>query len=92
VSSSQPRFSYTAAAFDLFSNDMDQFDSTARFNAFNSAISNGPFEVVAPNATVAVPVSVNPAEFASTPAKGLMIVTQDDKNGPEEANLLKLKF
>jgi minor extracellular serine protease Vpr len=92
VSSAHPRFSYTAATFDLFSPDMDQFDTTARFNAFNSAISNGQFEVVAPNATVSVPVSVNPAEFASTPAMGLMIVTQDDKNGVAEANLLKVKF
>jgi minor extracellular serine protease Vpr len=92
VSSAQPRFSYTAAAFDLFGDDSDQFDTAARFNAFNSAISNGQFELVTPNATVSVPVSVNPAEFASTPAKGLMIVTFDDKNGAPEANLLRVKF
>ena len=36
--------------------------------------------------------SGDPAEFARTPAKGLMIVTQDDKNALEEANLLKVKF
>jgi subtilisin family serine protease len=92
VAAAQPRFSYSAAAFDLFSSDSDQFDTSARFNAFASAISNGQFEVVDPDATVSVPVTVNPAEFASTPAKGLMVVTQDDKNGAAEANLVKVKF
>ena len=92
VTAANPRFSYTVADFDLFSNTTDAFDGTASFNAFNSAISNGQFETVAPDATVPVPVSVDPAEFAITPALGLMIVTQDDKNGAAEANLVKVKF
>ena len=36
---------------------------------------------VAPNATVSVPVAINPAEAAITPPLGYMIVTQDNKNG-----------
>jgi hypothetical protein len=41
---------------------------------------------------VSVPVAVNPAEAAITPPKGYMIVTQDNKNGPHEVKLIKMKF
>ena len=91
ITAANPRFVYTAAGFDLFSSDSDQLDTAASFNAFNSAISNGQFEVLEPNDVVSVPVSIDPSEFALTPAKGLMIVTPDDKNGASEANLLKVK-
>jgi minor extracellular serine protease Vpr len=92
VTAANPRFAYNVTAFDLESDGTDQFTASASFNAFNSAISNGQFEVVAPDASVGVPVSVDSAEFAITPALGLMIVTQDDKNGAAEANLVKVKF
>ena len=37
-----------------------------------------------------MPFSVNTAEMALTPALGLMVVTQDNKNGTDEANLIKI--
>ena len=37
-----------------------------------------------------VPVSINPAEWAQTPALGAMIVTLDNKAGEQEAALLPL--
>jgi len=92
VTAANPRFSYTVADFDLFSDVTDTFTESASFNAFSSAISNGQFEVVAPDATVLVPVSVDPAEAALSPFKGLMIVTQDNKNGAKEADLVKVKY
>ncbi|HKE94250.1 MAG TPA: hypothetical protein VKB34_08105, partial [Povalibacter sp.] len=81
-----------AAAFDLFGPDFDQFDTVASFNAFSSAISNGQFVLVAPDDAVTVPVSVDPTEAAVTPFKGLMVVSQDNKNGGAEADLVKVKF
>src|SRR5262249_9378044 len=38
VTPDHPRFSYTAAAFDLFSDISDSFTATASFNAFTPAI------------------------------------------------------
>ena len=38
-----------------------------------------------------MPFTVNATEWAATPALGLMIVTQDNRNGIGEANLVKLK-
>ncbi len=91
VTPANPRFSYTVESFDLFSSDQDSFPTSAKFNAFSSAVSTGDFAVVNPNAAVGVTVSVNPAEFAVTPPLGFMIVSQDNKNGAPEVNLLSVK-
>ncbi len=87
-----PRFSYNVVAYDLQSDASDTFATTARFNAFTPGISNGAFELVAPDTTVSVPIEVDPAEFGTTPALGVMIVAQDNKNGAQEARLLPAKF
>ena len=91
LSPANPRFVYTAASFDLFSPDSDQFESAAGFNAFSSAITNGDFVGLNPDDQVSVPFAVNAAEWAITPALGIMVVTPDNKNGAGEANLLKVK-
>jgi hypothetical protein len=92
LAADHPRFSYNVVAFDLQSDAVDTFATGAKFNAFTPAISNGAFELVAPNATASVPISIDPAEFGTTPALGVMIVAQDNRNGPQEARLLPAKF
>jgi subtilisin family serine protease len=92
VTAANPRFTYTAESFDLLDTGSDAFTTTAGFNAFGSAISNAQFVSVDPNTTVSVPVTVDSIEFALTPPMGLMVVTQDNKNGANEADLVKLKF
>jgi minor extracellular serine protease Vpr len=91
ITSPNPRFAYTAVGFDLLSNDHDRFEEAASFNAFDSAIETGQFVVVRPDELESVPVHVNSAEAQKTPAKGLMIVTQDNKNGPREADLITVR-
>jgi hypothetical protein len=88
VTAANPRFSYTAFGFDLLSDDQDAFAEAASFNAFASAISTGQFVMVNPDELVSVSVEANQAEAAITPAKGLMIVTPDNRNGPREADLI----
>src|SRR4029078_4590637 len=90
VTSGNPRFAYPAASFDFWSLDADAFESWALFNPFSNAISTGGFEVVNPGDRIHVPFTVNAAEWAATPALGLMVVTQDNRNGTDEANLLKV--
>ena len=77
--------------FDLLSDDQDAFGEAASFNVFDSAISTGAFVAVPPDAFIAVPVTINPVEAEVTPARGLMIVTQDNKNGPKEADLIRVR-
>jgi hypothetical protein len=91
ISSSNPRFTYNVVSFDLLSSNTDTFDQSASFNALNSSVSTGAFDVVNPNQAIGETITVNPTEFALTPAKGVMIVTQDNKNGASEVNLLNIK-
>ena len=92
VTPASPRFSYKATGRDLVQTGAsDSFTSWAKYNAFGSAITDGQFVgSFAPNATAAVPFSVNTTELARTPALGLMVVTQDNKNGTDETNLVKI--
>jgi hypothetical protein len=87
------RFTYHAFGFDVTSNFVDVVAGAAEFNAGpTSAISQGMFTPVPIGASVAVPVAINPAEWALTPALGVMAVSLDNKAGKEEAALLPLEL
>jgi len=92
LSAANARFSYSVASFDLLGTDTDSFPTTAAFNAFSPAISTGQFVELDPNGKALVDLTVNPTEFAATPALGIMVVTPDNKNGKSEATLAKVKF
>lgn len=65
---------------------------SAKYNVWASAISQGGFTTVAPGATdTSVDIAVNSAEWALTPAKGLMIVTLDNASGVGEARLIPVR-
>jgi subtilisin family serine protease len=89
LSAANPRITYHAVAFDLVNGGVDEVAGTAKYNAWASAISQGGFVTVAPGGTDATTtIEVNSAEWALTPAKGLMIVTFDNKSGEDEAQLI----
>jgi hypothetical protein len=91
LSSSNPRLTYSAVAFDLDAGGVDEVPGTAKFNAWSSSISQGMFVSVPPGTSTTVPVSINPAEWALTPAKGVMVVTFDDRAAQgDEADLLSV--
>ena len=87
-----PRLTYHAFGFDILSNFVDMVAGRAKYNAYPSSISQGMFATVPVGASGAVPVSINPAEWAQTPALGSMVVTLDNKAGKEEAALLPLEL
>src|SRR3989449_1026032 len=68
ITPATPRLTYSAQVFNLLDGSAAALPGTASFNAFTPAISNAMFVAVAPNATATVPVAVDPAEFAKTPA------------------------
>ena len=97
VNASNPRFAYAAQGFDGFTGDFDFLGENAdgtmvanagRFNAFNNAVSTGAFAVVGPRSRTSVPLTINPTEFAATPALGVMVVGMENFSGKAEANLL----
>ena len=85
------RITYHAVSFDLLNGGADEVEGSARYNPWNEAIETGGFATVAPGASAAVPVAINAAEWAFTPAKGLMVVTFDNKNGKDEAQLIEAR-
>lgn len=84
------RFEYSAASFALRSGSAnDAVAGNARFNAWASSISQGMFAgPLAPGASAQVPASVDLAEWAMTPAKGLLVVSTENKSGALEAQLV----
>jgi minor extracellular serine protease Vpr len=90
LSSTNPRFNYHIDSFDLVAETVDSPAGVGKYNAWTSSISQGAFETVAPNATVDVPITIDPTEWALTPALGVMVVTLDNKAGKDEAATVPL--
>jgi len=92
LNAANPRFTYAAFGFDLTDAFTDDTSSgTARYNAWTPAIGPFAFGTVNPNQSATVQVAINAAEFAQTPARGLLVVTQDNKAGADEADLVPIK-
>lgn len=90
LSEANPRLSYRVQTFGLRLAEDDVVDATARFNAWSSSISQGMFVPLAPNASETVPITVDVAEWAQTPARGVMVVSQDNRNGQDEARVIEV--
>ncbi|MET0346114.1 MAG: S8 family serine peptidase [Casimicrobiaceae bacterium] len=89
LSVANPRITYRAESFDIVNGGSKVVNGSAKFNVWSSAISQGGFSTVAPGATdTANVISVNSAEWALTPALGIMVVTLDNQSGTEEAQLI----
>ncbi|HVN34463.1 MAG TPA: S8 family serine peptidase [Casimicrobiaceae bacterium] len=91
---SNPRITYQVQSFDLVNGGSDTVPGSAIFNVWNNAISTGGFAgAVPPGGTdTSNVISVNSAEWALSPALGLMVVTLDNKSGQSEAQLIDVKI
>ncbi len=79
--------SYTAEDGSAF----DEFSGWASYDPWAKAIADGAYEEVARNGRITVPVTVDPARFATQKPKGLMVVVFDNKSGAREALLLGVR-
>jgi hypothetical protein len=87
------RITYRAVSFDVSNGGVDEVDGTGHYNPWHEAITTGGFAGgVAPGASDSSnDVTIDSTEWAQTPAMGLMIVTLDNKNGSDEAQLVGVK-
>jgi minor extracellular serine protease Vpr len=92
LDAAHPRFTYHVVSFDRESDFFDVVPGAAKFNPFHSSITTGDFVTVKPDETGTSDVAIDTAEWAQTPALGVMIVSEDNKAGKEEATLLPLKL
>jgi len=90
LSASNPGFSYTATTYSVEGSEFDVVSGSAAYNAYAPAVSQGQLVTVAPGSAADVEVSIDRAEFAKTPPKGLMIVGIDNAAGAREAQLIPL--
>ncbi len=85
VTAANPLFTYSAYSGD----DATQVPGSATFNAFSPSITNALYFTVPPGVSGAVPVAIDPVQWQTSPALGLMIVSQDNGSGPSQAALLR---
>ncbi len=92
VAAGNPRFSYVIQSFDhVGALGSDAILTPASFNAFNNAISTAASASLPPGGAAAVPITIDRAEFAKTPALGVMVVsTENTTDEQRQALLLRL--
>jgi subtilisin family serine protease len=83
-------FTYHAESRNLLDGSVKTVSGTAKFNPWSPSISTGAFLTVDPGKSATTPIVKN-AEWAKTPALGLMVVTQDNKSGSDEAQLIPVQ-
>lgn len=88
LTTSSPAITYTETTTNLFNDSSETLPGSASFNAFTPAISSGFYVTLPPNAHLSVPVALNPSQWKKTPAKGVMVVVEDNHSGPPQAVLL----
>ena len=93
LSSTNPRFTYRATGFDLTDEEDDAMPGIARFNPWTPAIftdNEFDFLTVAPGASASTDVTIDSGEWDVTPARGLMVVVNDNAAGEAEAALIEM--
>lgn len=91
LNAANPRITYHAVSFDLNTGGSDVVNGMAKYNVWNPSISVGAFDTLLPGDSATESVSIDPTEWAMTPALGSMIVTVDNANGKDKVNLLEAK-
>ena len=94
LNQANPRFTYHAVGFDLVEEEEDDMPLSARFNPWTPAIftdNEFDFLTVAPGASDTTTVTINRTEWNSTPARGLMVIVNDNKSGADEARLVEMR-
>jgi subtilisin family serine protease len=85
VTAANPLFTYSAFSGD----DATPVPGTAAYNAFSPSLTNALYYTVPPGVSGTVPVALDPVQWQTSPALGLMIVSQDNASGPAQAALLR---
>jgi minor extracellular serine protease Vpr len=78
LTASSPAFSYTVESFSQTDGSSDLFTGNATYNAFHPPFSNNGEDVVAPNATVIDPTTVDLTQWTATPQLGMLVFDQND--------------
>ena len=89
LSPSNPRLSYQAYSWN-WNGAFNAVPGVASFNAFTPSISNGDYVSVNSGTTASSPATIDPVEWALTPALGVMVVDKENHSGAPQATLLRV--
>ena len=93
LSVTNPRFTYHIVSFDVLGTAVDAVPGVAKFNAFSPSISTGAYLAgITPNSSTSTSISINPTEWANTPALGVLVLATENKSGTNEALEVPLTF
>jgi minor extracellular serine protease Vpr len=87
INAANPRFTWNASTF--FNGDdaaaspnaLEDDSTLSSFNAFTPALTATGPATITPSNQASVTLTINPTEFALTPAKGVMVVARENANG-----------
>jgi len=86
ITAAAPRFTYNVSTF-FFADDaagsgtpIEDDTTLASFNAFTPSLTTGAAANIGVTTQAAVALTINPTEFALTPAKGIMVVSRENGN------------
>ncbi len=94
LSAANPRFTYNAVGFDLNEEEEDDMPLSAWFNPWTPAIftdNEFDFLTVDPDDSATTDVTIDRPEWNSTPARGLMVIVNDNTSGEAEAELIEVR-
>jgi hypothetical protein len=89
LSPSNPRLRYQAMSWN-WNGVQNSVPGVATFNAFTPAISNGDYVAVSSGSTATSSATIDPVEWALTPALGVMVVDKENPSGATQATLLRV--
>jgi subtilisin family serine protease len=90
LSEGASRFTYTASGFSQVPEGLVDETASAAFDAFTPAISTGAYVPLGPGASSTIQLTVDRAKLATTPTKGWLVVSLDDRSGDHEADQVDL--
>jgi hypothetical protein len=90
LSASNPRFTYTGAAFDGLTGAEDAFEGSATFDAWNGALTLPDLVELAPGETATTALGVNRPVYSVAPPLGLMVVRQENVSGQDQVSITRL--
>ena len=85
-------FSYTVESFSQTDGSSDSFTGSATYDVNHQPFSNNGEDVVAPNATVSDPTTVDLTQWAKTPQLGLLVFDQNDTSNSNKNEATEIQL
>ena len=89
LTAASPTFSYQVQYFDNTNGGGFTMPGSATFNVFSPSITNAAYYTVPAGVSGNVPVAIDPVQWKTSPALGLMIVSEDNAAGTPQATLIR---